>query len=112
MRNLLGMREHRSRFNADMQEADDFFGEFGALDDSVYKEGVIDHKHKELMGLAISVATRCNECILYHLGGCEREAANREEIVETIKIGVMASGSITMPNARFAFEVLSERDDR
>ena len=52
------------------------------------------------MGLAISVATRCNEGILYHLDGCEREGAGRKKIVEAIKIGLMAGGSISMPNAR------------
>lgn len=34
--------------------------------------------------------------------------ANKEEIIEAIKIGVIAGGSITYPNARFAFEILRE----
>jgi AhpD family alkylhydroperoxidase len=92
-----------------MAETDSFFREFGALDDRAYEDGAIGKKHKELMGLAISVATRCDECILYHLDGCVREGAGRAEMVEAIKIGVMAGGSITYPNARFAFEVLEER---
>lgn len=102
------MRQHRARYNERMKEADPFFKEFGALDDRVYDDGAIDKKHKELMGLAISVAIRCDQCILYHLDGCEREGANRAEVVEAIKIGVMAGGSITLPNARFAFEALEE----
>ena len=100
------MRERRATLNARMFEADDFFKEFGALDDAIYATGAIDKKHKELMGVAISIATRCDECVLYHLEGCRREDASRAEIVEAIKIGVMAGGSITYPNARFAFEVL------
>jgi AhpD family alkylhydroperoxidase len=60
------------------------------------------------LGSLISVATRCDECILYHLDGCEREGASREETVEAIKIGLMAGGSIAMPNARFAFEALAK----
>lgn len=100
------MREHRAIYNDKMKQADDFFEEFGSLDDKAYEAGAIDKKHKELMGLGISVATRCGECILYHLDGCKREGASREEIVEAIKIGVMAGGSITLPNARFAFEAL------
>lgn len=111
MSNVEEMRERRSRLNGVMREADDFFGRFGDLDDSAYAEGALGKKHKELMGLAISVATRCDECILYHLDGCEREAASKEEIVETIKIGVVAGGSITMPNARFAFEALAGKDN-
>lgn len=85
-----------------MGEADAFFREFGALDGEAYAEGAIGRKHKELMGLGISIATRCEECVLYHLDGC------REEIVEAIKIGVMAGGSITFPTARFAFAALDD----
>lgn len=100
------MRAHRARYNGRMAEEDSFFREFGELDDRVYEGGAIGGKHKELMGLGISVATRCDECILYHLDGCKREGAVREEIVEAIKIGVIAGGSVTLPNARFAFEAL------
>ena len=91
-------------------EADAFFREFGALDAEAYSEGAISRKHKELMGLGISVATRCDECVLYHIDGCRREGASREEIVEAIKIGVIAGGSITFPNARFAFAALAEHE--
>ena len=92
-------------------EADAFFREFGALDDTAYAEGAIGRKHKELMGLGISVATRCDECVLYHVDGCRREGASREEMVEAIKIGVIAGGSITFPNARFAFAALEEHEE-
>ena len=100
------MRARRTVLNERMMEADGFFREFGALDDGVYAEGAIGRRHKELMGLAISVATRCDECVLYHLHGCRREGASRPEIVEAIKVGVMAAGSITFPTARFAFAAL------
>lgn len=103
------MRTHRERYNKRLSEADAFFQEFGALDDRAYEDGAIGKKYKELMGLAISVTTRCNECIVYHLDGCIKEKSSRVEIVEAIKIGVMAGGSITYPNARFAFEVLDDK---
>lgn len=104
----LEMIERRQRLNALMGRNDGFFQEFGALDDKVYSAEAIDKKHKELMGLAISVATRCDECILYHIGGCLDAGAGREEIIEAVKMGVIGGGSITYPNARFAFEMLEE----
>ena len=103
-----GMRGRRVRLNGVMQEADAFFREFGALDGRVYEDGAIGRRHKELMGLAISVATRCDECVLYHMDGCLGEGASRGEILEAIKIGVIAGGSITYRSARFAFEVLED----
>ena len=102
------MRTYRNKYNHEMKESDRFFQEFGSLDDSVYSEGHISKKNKELMGLAISVTTRCNECILYHIDQCINEKAGKGEIIEAIKIGVMAGGSITFPNARFAIQVLEE----
>lgn len=81
------MRMHRERYNKRLSEADAFFQEFGALDDRAYEDGAIGKKYKELMGLAISVTTRCNECIVYHLDGCIKEKSSRVEIVEAIKSG-------------------------
>lgn len=102
------MAKYRQEYNKIMVEADSFFKEFGALDDKVYSDGAISCKHKELMGLAISIVSRCNECILFHINGCIKAGANKAEIIETIKIGVIGGGSITFPNARFAFEMLKE----
>jgi alkylhydroperoxidase AhpD family core domain len=56
------------------------------LDEKAYAEGAISKKNKELMGLAISVATRCNECILYHLETSMNAEATFDEIMEAIKI--------------------------
>jgi len=102
------MNQFRTEFNSVMNESDDFFKNFGKLDDNTYSDGAIPKKNKELMGLAISVVTRCNECILYHLGGCVNAGANKNEIFEAIKIGVIGGGSITYPNARFAFKMMKE----
>lgn len=102
------MRQRRAHLNEKMVEADGFFAELDALDDEAYTDGAIDKKHKELMGLAISIATRCDECVLYYLDGCRKEGASRVEILEAVKIGVMAGGSVIYPNARFAFAVLRE----
>jgi AhpD family alkylhydroperoxidase len=102
------LTSHRNKLNKLMTATDSFFKEFGLLDDKVYHDGAISKKNKELMGLAISVVTRCNECILYHINGCLDLETSKEEIIEAIKIGVIAGGSITYPNARFAFEMLKE----
>lgn len=100
--------KERNQLNQTMAENDAFFKHFGELDDSVYKEGAIPKKYKELTGLSISVLSRCEECILYHLQGCISANANKQEIIEAIKMGVIGGGSITYPSARFAFRVMKE----
>lgn len=106
--NIDALNEKRVELNNLMQQHDAFFLQFGALDTQVYSEGAIPKKYKELTGLAISVLSRCDECILYHIQGCLSEHASKEEVVEAIKLGVIAGGSITYPSARLAFHLLQE----
>ncbi len=105
---LENFNQTRRALNKLMADNDDFFSQFGALDDAVYAQGAIPKKYKELMGLSISILTRCEECILYHIQGCLAENATKQEIVEAIKIGVVGGGSITYPSARFTFKALKE----
>lgn len=106
--NIDELNEKRAELNGLMQQQDDFFAQFGNLDTTVYAEGAIPKKYKELTGLAISVLSRCDECILYHIQGCLKEQASKEEIIEAIKLGVIGGGSITYPSARCAFRLLQE----
>ena len=99
----------RERLNELMADHDEFFSRFGALDDSVYGDGAIPKLYKELTGLSISVATNCNECVMYHIEGALDADADRAQLIEAIKIGVIGRGSVTYPTARFAFSVLEER---
>ncbi|MBT2647949.1 carboxymuconolactone decarboxylase family protein [Bacillus sp. ISL-34] len=58
------------------------------------------------MELAISIVSRCDECICYHMEGCLNAGATIDEIMETLKIGVIGGGSITYLNVRFAMHAL------
>jgi len=102
------LNRKRSNLNKLMKKHDNFFGTFGNLDDKVYAGGTIPKKYKELTGLSISVFSRCNECIAYHIQGCLQEKVSKEELIEAIKIGVIGGGSITYPSARYAFSLLME----
>lgn len=111
IRNPMNIEEknlQRQKLNKKLIENDDFFGQFGKLDDDVYSDGAIPKKYKELTGLSISILTRCEECILYHLQGCLNAGANKKEIIESIKMGVIGGGSITYPSARYAMELIEE----
>ena len=106
--NIEDFNEKRSNLNELMKQNDNFFDIFGKLDDQVYAQGVIPKKYKELTGLSISVISRCEECILYHIQGCLNEGASKEEMIEAIKLGVIGGGSIVYPSARFAFNMLRD----
>jgi len=91
-----------------MRESDSFFKEFGLLDDKAFEENIIPKKYKELTMVAISIVEKCEECIQYHLEESNKAGALKEEIIEAIKMGMMAGGSVTYPYVRHAFRCLKE----
>lgn len=102
---LDAMNERRASLNGRLSEADPFFGAFGRLDDTAYAEGALPARTKELIGLALSVAARCDECVAYHAQAARDRGVAHDEAVEAIKLGVMAAGSLSLPTARTAIEL-------
>lgn len=98
--------KERKLLNQKLADSDNFFSEFGLLDDKVYSKGAIPKKYKELTGLSISIFSKCEECIAYHIQNCKEQGCCKDEIVETIKIAVIGGGSVTYPWARKATAIM------
>lgn len=81
---------------------------FFNLDGAVYRQGVLPVKHKELMGLVASLVLRCDDCIMYHLARCLEEGVTDAELEETLSVGLIVGGSITIPHIRRALEAWEE----
>ncbi len=81
-----------------------FFG----LDSATYQPGALDKKSKELLGFIASLVLRCDDCILYHLIECHKAGVTSEELAETVSIGMLVGGSITIPHVRRAMKVWDE----
>lgn len=80
-----------------------------SLDNLTYREDtVLDTKTKELMGLVASLVLRCDDCVSYHLSQAGQAGASREEMMETMSIGLVVGGSIVIPHLRRAVEFLDE----
>jgi AhpD family alkylhydroperoxidase len=65
---------------------------FAELADSAKSAGVLDHKTKELIAVAISIAIRCDGCIGFHTRGAVRAGATRQEFQEMIAVAIMMGG--------------------
>lgn len=81
---------------------------FLSLDSQVYREGVLDVKTKEMLGLVASLVLRCDDCIRYHLDRCYQEGVNDGELDEVLAIGLVVGGSITIPHIRRAWDFWEE----
>jgi len=68
------------------------FAPYGQLTQSVMKSGALDDKTKELMAVAVSVAVRCEDCILYHTRAAIKLGASEAEYVETLGVAIELGG--------------------
>jgi AhpD family alkylhydroperoxidase len=73
------------------------------LDVMAYKDGALDGKTKELLGLVASTVLRCDDCISYHTIKCHELGTTSEEYEETMTIAYVVGGSIVVPHLRRAF---------
>lgn len=91
-----------------MRNAGQSMKRFWNLDGAVYRDGALPGKTKELLGLVASLVLRCDDCIFYHINECHKKGASAEEIEETLSIGLIVGGSITIPHIRRAFKAWEE----
>ena len=77
---------------------------FYSLDSQAYRNGVLPAKIKEMLGLVASFVLRCDDCIKYHIIRCYEEGVSDTELEETLFIGLLVGGSITIPHQRRAIE--------
>jgi AhpD family alkylhydroperoxidase len=65
------------------------------LEDKAFRDGVLKKKTKELMALSISIITKCEPCMEWHLGQALQEGASDEEIFETIDVAIEMGGVLS-----------------
>lgn len=79
---------------------------FFNMDTNTYRDGALDSKTKELLGLVASTVLRCNDCIDYHLERCAKTGSTKEEVVDALNVALIVGGSIVIPHFRHATETL------
>ncbi|WP_234730357.1 carboxymuconolactone decarboxylase family protein [Acidocella facilis] len=80
---------------------------FAALAQGAHAGTALDQKTKELIALAIGVATRCQPCIAYHAQAAGKHGASRAEVLETMGMAIyMGAG----PSAMYAAQALEAFD--
>ena len=84
---------------------------FYGIDTAVYRDGALDSKTKEMLGLVSSLVLRCDDCISYHIIQAKELGLNDDEFDEVMSIGLIVGGSITIPHIRRANELWKELND-
>lgn len=71
-------------------------------------EGALTSKVKELMALSISIAIRCEDCIVFHLRAALNHGASREEVTEAISVAIEMGGGPSVVYGGRALAALEE----
>jgi AhpD family alkylhydroperoxidase len=83
-------------------------GAFGRLHREALAEGALSTRVKELMCIAIGIASRCDGCLAFHIHGALRAGATRDEILETIAVALMMGGGPSSIYGARALEALEQ----
>jgi AhpD family alkylhydroperoxidase len=111
------VRETNRRFAELRRERPDEIQAFGEYLKHARKAGALSVKVKELMNLAIALATHCTPCVVRHTKMSLEQGATRDEIVETALVAVGMGGGLAYTQTAYMIEALdawgtaSEVDD-
>jgi len=104
---LENFRQYRDKMNDRIFDIEHLgIKRFFNLDTAAYRDGALDTKTKELLGLVASAVLRCNDCIDYHIIQCVKAGWLDEELYDTLNIALVVGGSIVIPHLRHAIETI------
>lgn len=102
---LQEFRAYRAQMNERLLETKDkVIQRIYSLDTLTYREGALDTRTKEMLGLVSSMVLRCDDCIKYHLEQCHEQGLTTPEILEIFGVANLVGGTIVIPHTRRAME--------
>ena len=81
---------------------------FARLHKKSIEEGALSSKVKELIALAISIVVGCEGCIAYHVHDAVAAGATRQELLETIGVGILMGGGPGSIHAVHALDAVEQ----
>ncbi len=105
-------KEVTSSLTAPLKElrtgAPDVMKGFSAIAQAALKANALDTKTKELIALAVGVATRCDDCIGFHVKAAVLQGASRAEILETLGMAIYMGAGPSVMYAAHAIEAFDQ----
>lgn len=78
---------------------------------TVFKEGVLDEKTKQLIAVAVAHVTQCPYCIRSHTPQALRKGASKEEVMEAIWVAAEMRAGAAYAHAGMAMEEMDKVED-
>ncbi|WP_413204870.1 carboxymuconolactone decarboxylase family protein [Rhodospirillum sp. A1_3_36] len=84
------------------------WGGFSAMAKHSTAAGALDPKTKELIATGIGIAVRCDGCIAFHVKAAIQQGATREEMLETVGMGLYMGGGPSAVYGAMAMEAFDQ----
>ncbi|MGE4449711.1 MAG: carboxymuconolactone decarboxylase family protein [Azospira sp.] len=81
---------------------------FSQLAQAAIKDGALEKKTKEFVALGIAVASRCDDCIGFHVQTLIKLGATRAEVEEVLGTAVYMGGGPSLMYAAHALKAYEE----
>jgi AhpD family alkylhydroperoxidase len=81
---------------------------FSAMAQAATAANALDGKTKELIGLGIAVAVRCDDCIGFHVKAALDRGASREEMMEVLGMAIYMGAGPSVMYASHALEAFGQ----
>lgn len=82
------------------------YEKFLDMQKATFADGELSKKYKELIATGISVIINCESCMQWHIEQAAKSGASKQEILETVEVGIEMGGGPATVSARFALEVM------
>jgi len=82
------------------------YAPFLEVESRAFADGALSKKAKELMALSLSIVTKCEPCMEWHLEQALLAGANDEEVYETIDVAIEMGGGQAIAYSRFVLKAL------
>ena len=79
---------------------------FVDMEQMTYKDGNLEKKYKELIAIGISIIINCESCLEWHIKQALDSGVTREQVLESIEVGIEMGGGPATVSGRFAMKVL------
>jgi len=79
---------------------------FLQMESSVFSDGALKKKEKELIAIGISVRIDCESCMQWHIEQAASAGATYDELLEAVEVGIEMGGGPATVSARFALQVM------
>jgi AhpD family alkylhydroperoxidase len=100
---IIADRKKAHRFYSDNSPV---YKSFATMEEETFKNGHLAKKYKELIAIGISIRINCESCLEWHIKQALDHGANKEEIIESIEVGIEMGGGPATVSSRFAMNVL------